>query len=82
MFNKDEEWFDSCPLLNRKINMGECYDIQMVRCGFINERILEGFNEPVALDRTKAEQVCSVCPYNQLIDTSEASGPLVHTAMA
>ena len=50
-----------CPLLNREICQGECYDIQMVRCRAIKESIL-GF----PLDRAQADTICESCDYNQL----------------
>ena len=50
-----------CPLLDRTIDMSECYDIQMVKDRFIKESRLD-FN----LDRDKAEKLCPKCPFNQL----------------
>ena len=50
-----------CPLTDREICQGECYDIQMVRTYAINESILE-----FTLDRERADRVCNSCVYNQL----------------
>ena len=50
-----------CPLLNRTIDMSECYDIQMVKDRFIKEDHLD-----LKLDRGKAEKLCPTCPFNQL----------------
>jgi hypothetical protein len=40
------------------------FDIQMVRSAFIKERVLD--DHGITLDRTKADEVCLKCPYNQL----------------
>lgn len=50
-----------CPLLNKKVDMSECYDIQMVKDCFIKESRLD-----FKLDREKAEKLCPKCPFNQL----------------
>jgi hypothetical protein len=60
-----------CPLLDCEIDMTICYDIQMVKDGFINERILDDYEFPVKLNRVKANVLCLACPYNQLVDTAE-----------
>jgi predicted nucleic-acid-binding Zn-ribbon protein len=64
---RNEDTFDSCPLLNREIDMTECYDIQMVMSHFVKESVLD-----FELDRTKAAVVCEECPYNQLYDTAQS----------
>ena len=52
-----------CPLTEREICQGECYDIQMVRIYAISESILE-----FSLDRERADRACNNCVYNQLSD--------------
>jgi len=61
-----DTYFDRCPLVNRPICDGECYDVQMVRGRFMNESVL-GFE----LDRDRADKLCHNCPFNQL-NTSSA----------
>jgi hypothetical protein len=69
---REKDVFDLCPLLQRKTDMSECYDIQMVLSHCIKERILN-----FKLDRVKAEELCSTCPYNQLYDTTNAEAVAV-----
>jgi hypothetical protein len=71
MLTRDEDEYSNCPLLGRSIDMGECYDIQMVRDGFINESVLS-----FRLNRAKSEQVCMSCPSNQLVAVLQ--GEIVH----
>ena len=56
-----KEFFDNCPLVNRGMCMGECYDVQMVACNLIVPDILN-----FELDITKAEEICETCEFNQL----------------
>ena len=56
----DEKKYN-CPLVNRDIWDSECYDIQMVRNGFIKPVILE-----FTLDKIKADILCANCFFNQL----------------
>jgi len=59
-----------CKLINKNIWDSECYDIQMVRCNFINPKILD-FN----LDKNYANNICEKCSFNQLkqLNTANAS---------
>lgn len=50
-----------CQLKNRKINVGECYDIQMVINGYIKP---EALSEQISFEN--ANSVCTFCKYNQL----------------
>jgi hypothetical protein len=50
-----------CPLVNRDMDMGECYDVQMVSRRLIKETALD-----FALDRDKAKKLCPSCPNCQL----------------
>jgi len=50
-----------CPLLNREIDQGYCYDITMVAYGFIKPEILED-----KLNRDEAKKICDICCYNEL----------------
>jgi len=50
-----------CPLLDKEICQGECYDIQMVRSNAIKESALD-----FPLDRICANQKCETCLFNQL----------------
>jgi len=56
-----EETNYPCPLLNRDMWDAECYDVQMVRNRFIKPEILD-----FTLDRSKADNFCGECPFNQL----------------
>ena len=56
-----DTYFDRCPLVKRPMCEGECYDVQMVRGRFVNERVLS-----FELDFKKAEELCEHCPFNQL----------------
>ena len=53
--------FSFCPLLERGIFRGDCYDVQMVRMRAIKESILD-----FPLDRMRADEECVKCAYNQL----------------
>jgi len=56
-----DTYFDCCPLANRPMCEGECYDVQMVRGRFVSKHILD-----FELDREKADRLCPSCPFNQL----------------
>lgn len=45
-----------CPLLNRIIDDGYCYDINMVAREMVKEEILED-----KIDRDKALEICKKC---------------------
>jgi len=60
-----DTYFDRCPLVNRPMCEGECYDVQMVRSRFVNEQVLD-----FELDWDKANELCRRCPFNQLSDLS------------
>jgi len=50
-----------CPLVERNMWDSECYDVQMVRYGFINPEILD-----FVIDKSKSDKVCEACAFNQL----------------
>ena len=50
-----------CPLLNKKIDAGYCYDINMVNSGMIKENVLED-----KIDKVKASDICKNCKYKQI----------------
>ena len=50
-----------CPLLNRRLEDGLCYDIQMIRNKFIRQEALQE-----QIDYDKANEICPTCPFNQL----------------
>ncbi len=52
-----------CPLLQKAIEEGECYDVQMVRAHMIKEAALK---EP--FDRQKADALCPHCTFNPLTE--------------
>jgi len=58
---EDDEFFDNCPLVNRGMSMGECYDVQMVAGNLIKPDILN-----FELDIGKTEEFCETCEFNQL----------------
>lgn len=47
-----------CPLLNKIIDDGYCYDINMVNNGMVKEDILED-----DIDKEKAITICKACKY-------------------
>jgi len=50
-----------CPLINKTVCVGLCYDIQMIRGKSIKKEILD-----FELDFEKGDELCSECPFNQL----------------
>jgi len=56
-----KEYFNKCPLINRGMSMGECYDVQMVAGNLIKPDILD-----FTLDIEKAKELCETCEFNQL----------------
>ena len=50
-----------CPLLNKVICDGECYDIQMIRMRCIKMDILD-----CEFNREEADRLCNICQFNQL----------------
>lgn len=50
-----------CPLLNRIIDDGYCYDINMIANDMIKENILED-----KIDKEKAKEICNKCKYKPL----------------
>ena len=50
-----------CPLVNRDMWDSECYDIQMVRNGFIKPVVLE-----FIFNKMEADKLCANCFFNQL----------------
>jgi hypothetical protein len=61
-----------CPLVERVIWDAECYDVQMVHYGLINPAILD-----FAFDKSKADQVCESCPFNQLKQPVYPAGKII-----
>jgi len=59
--NHKENETSFCPLLDKEICQGDCYDIQMVRSHMISDNVLE-----FSLDRARANILCENCIYNQL----------------
>jgi hypothetical protein len=57
----NEERSCICPLVNREMWDSECYDVQMVRYGFINARVLD-----FLIDKPKSNVVCENCSFNPL----------------
>jgi len=51
----------TCPLVERVLWDSECYDIQMVRSGFIKPDVLD-----FILNKPEAIKHCESCPFNQL----------------
>ena len=56
-----EESCFMCPLVERDMWDAECYDVQMVRHGFIKVDILD-----FILDKNESNIKCSRCSFNQL----------------
>jgi len=50
-----------CPLVGRDMWDAECYDVQMVRHGFIKSDILD-----FILDKNESDVKCGRCSFNQL----------------
>ena len=50
-----------CPLLNRLICVGLCYDIQMIRHMTIKPEVIKD-----NFSFTDANRLCVDCPFNQL----------------
>jgi hypothetical protein len=50
-----------CPLIGEEIELGECYDVQMVRDKFINPKFLD-----FEFDKAEADYFCTDCIFNQL----------------
>lgn len=55
-----KDYYDNCPLVNRGMGMGECYDVQMVASGLIKDEVLD-----FKLNRKLAEKLCEDCEFNQ-----------------
>ena len=62
--NVEDEIF-YCPLVDRDMDSGECYDVQMVSRRLIAETALD-----FDLDRSKACKLCPSCPNCQLAWTN------------
>ena len=50
----------NCPLLNRSIDVSECYDIQAVRTHLLKSECATTFNA------LTADTLCENCSFNQL----------------
>lgn len=50
-----------CPLLDRIINDGYCYDINMVVGNLINPSVLDD-----KIDKEKTKNICENCKFNQM----------------
>ncbi|WP_042169428.1 hypothetical protein [Paenibacillus gorillae] len=58
----------TCPLLNREIDQGACYDINMVAGGWIKKEallVLE-IEYEMSIDVRKASQICPACKHSLL----------------
>lgn len=62
-----------CKLQNCKVNTGECYDIQMVRNGYIKPEVL---STHISLEN--ADSICTFCKYNQLPEGHELTDVLYY----
>jgi hypothetical protein len=54
-----------------------CYDIQMVTGNMINKRILQDYGFDVddsLITKERSDRLCSVCPFNQLMQTAHVVG--------
>ncbi|KAF0196072.1 MAG: hypothetical protein FD169_1138 [Bacillota bacterium] len=58
----DITWW--CKLLGKEISEDACYDINIVREGFISLSVLE--TEAPTVDIEKAKKVCVSCEHQQL----------------
>lgn len=59
MQNSENEFY--CVLLDKKIDTGLCYDVNMVVCGLIKT---DAVNENI--NRDKGIGICENCPHFQL----------------
>jgi hypothetical protein len=50
-----------CPLLNKEIDDGYCYDINMVISNIAKPSILDD-----KIDKEKAKCICEKCEFNQM----------------
>lgn len=50
-----------CPLLERVIDDGYCYEINMVVANIIKPTVLDD-----KIDKEKAKDICNVCEFNQM----------------
>ena len=66
--NVVEDVYGHCPMLDREMCEGECYDVQMVRSRMIKESVLD-----FTLDRYNADMTCVSCPFNQLTYPNETA---------
>lgn len=62
-----------CKLKNCKIDIGECYDIQMVRNGYIKPGALLSH-----MTLEGADSICKFCKYNQLPEGHELTDVLYY----
>lgn len=60
-----------CKLKNGEMDVGECFDIQMVRNGYIKPELF-----PAHLSFENADRVCTFCKYNQLPQEHELTDVL------
>jgi len=63
-----EETSYICPLVSREMWDAECYDVQMVHYGFIKPEVLD-----FILDKSKADNMCEFCSFNQLKQTASST---------
>jgi len=67
----------NCPLVNLEIDETVCYDIQMVTGNMINRKILQDYGFEVdesLITKERADRLCSVCPFNQLMQGAQIVG--------
>lgn len=62
-----------CELRNCKMDVGECYDIQMVRNGYMKPEVL-----PAHISFENADSICAFCKYNQLREGHELTDVLYY----
>lgn len=60
----DEEMYN-CPLLQRSLWMGDCYDINAVLADWVLESVLESLESEIGLkiDLVRAGLTCPKCRY-------------------
>ncbi|MFF2092278.1 hypothetical protein [Paenibacillus sp. NPDC058174] len=60
------EHFYTCPLLNKEIDQGACYDINMVAGGWIKKEVLIVLEREygMSIDTAIASQICPACKHS------------------
>jgi len=60
----------ACPLLDQEVCEGLCYEVQAVRL-----RLLDVYALGVTFDRAQANDICDICPFNQLPPVNGKESP-------